>query len=334
MMSQTLTAIDTSLIKDNRKGGKRGTVGEFLDNHIEADAELSVVSAYFTIYAYYHLKNRLDQIDRLRFLFGEPNFILDRDKEPKIYRIEKDVLSIRNKLNQKAVARDCYDWIQQKVEIRSMVKPNFLHGKMYHVQNASGVRHAISGSSNFTASGLGFGNQPNIELNMVVDSDRDKRDLKAWFDELWNDDTGLVQDVKEEVLKYLQMLYRETDPEFVYLKTLYHVFQNYLEEQGRGGLLNERTGFFQSEVWDKLYSFQQDGVKGVINKLLKHGGCVLADSVGLGKTFEALAVIKYFELLNDRVLVLCPKKLSIPRIPTKAPANSRRASTSLPSSFF
>ncbi|MPR31787.1 helicase-related protein [Salmonirosea aquatica] len=309
-MAQIQTAIDTSLIRDNRKGGTRGSVGDFLAEHIEPYADLSIVSAYFTIYAYHHLKSRLKQIDHLRFLFGEPNFILDRDKEPKIYRIEKDALSIRNKLNQKAVARECYDWIQEKVEIRSMVKPNFLHGKMYHVQNASGVRHAISGSSNFTANGLGFGNQPNIELNMVVDSDRDKRDLKAWFDELWNDDTGLVRDVKEEVMKYLKMLYRETDPEFVYLKTLYHVFQNYLEEQGKGGLLNERTGFFQSEVWGKLYLFQQDGVKGVINKLLKHGGCVLADSVGLGKTFEALAVIKYFELLNDRVLVLCPKKLS------------------------
>ena len=299
-----------SLIRDNRKNGKRGTVGEFLAEHIEPQAELSIVSAYFTIYAYHHLRSRLDEIDHLRFLFGEPNFILDRDKEPKIYRIEKDALGIRNKLNQKAVARDCYEWIKEKVEIRSMVKPNFLHGKMYHVQKARGVCHAISGSSNFTANGLGFGNQPNIELNMVVDSDRDKVDLKAWFDELWNDDSGLVQDVKGEVLKYLQLLYKETDPEFVYLKTLYHVFQSYLEEQGKGGLLNERTGFFQSEVWEKLYSFQQDGVKGIINKLLRHGGCVLADSVGLGKTFEALAVIKYFELLNDRVLVLCPKKLS------------------------
>ena len=309
-MAQIQTSIDTSLIRDNRKGGTRGSVGDFLADHIEPSADLSIVSAYFTIYAYYHLRSRLEQIDRLRFLFGEPNFILDRDKEPRIFRVEKDALSIRNKLNQKSVAHDCYNWIKEKVEIRSMVKPNFLHGKMYHVQNASGVRHAISGSSNFTASGLGYGNQPNIELNMVVDSDRDKRDLKAWFDELWHDDTGLVQDVKGEVLKYLQLLYRETDPEFVYLKTLYHVFQNYLEEQGKGGLLNERTGFFQSEVWEKLYSFQQDGVKGIINKLLRHGGCVLADSVGLGKTFEALAVIKYFELLNDRVLVLCPKKLS------------------------
>ncbi|WP_345263811.1 helicase-related protein [Nibrella viscosa] len=309
-MSIFTTAQSVSLIRDNRKNGPYGSVGGYLLKTIEPEAELSFVSAYFTIYAYHHLKNQLDQISHLRFLFGEPNFVIDRDKEPKIFRIESDALGIQNKLNQKAIARDCYNWIQAKVSIRSMVKPNFLHGKMYHIQNSRGIPYAISGSSNFTASGLGFGNRPNIELNMVVDGDRDKRDLKAWFDELWNDNTGLVEDVKDQVLKYLQQLYQDTPPEFVYLKTLYHVFENYLNEQDKGGLLNERTGFFQTGIWSKLYSFQQDGVKGVINKILRHGGCVLADSVGLGKTFEALAVIKYFELLNDRVLVLCPKKLS------------------------
>jgi SNF2 family DNA or RNA helicase len=309
-MNSTLTATTHSLIRDNRKNGTRGTVGGYLQEYIESGADLSIVSAYFTIYAYYHLRERLESINHLRFLFGEPNFIIDRDKEAKIYRIENDQLSIQNKLNQKAIARDCHRWLSEKAEIRSMVKPNFLHGKMYHIENARGVPNAISGSSNFTASGLGYGNQPNIELNMVVDSDRDKRDLKAWFDELWHDNTGLVEDVKEEVLKYLEQLYKETSPELVYLKTLYHVFSNFLDQQGQNNLLNERTGFFQTEIWHKLYSFQQDGVKGIINKLNRHGGCILADSVGLGKTFEALAVIKYFELLNHRVLVLCPKKLS------------------------
>jgi len=120
----------------------------------------------------------------------------------------------------------------------------------------------------------------------------------------------LVEDVKEQVIKYLEQLYVENEPEFIYFKTLYHIFENYLSEQQKGGLLTERTGFFESEVWNMLYDFQKDGVKGAINKILKHNGCIIADSVGLGKTFEALAVIKYFELLNNRVLVLCPKKLS------------------------
>ena len=191
-----------------------------------------------------------------------------------------------------------------------MVKPNFLHGKLYHVQQESGIERAIAGSSNFTVNGLGLGQSKNIELNLIVDSDRDRAELKRWFDALWHDETGLVEDVKAQVLKYLEQLYVENEPEFIYFKTLYHIFEHYLDEQKQGGLLDEQTGFYDSEVWNMLYDFQKDGVKGAINKILKHNGCIIADSVGLGKTFEALAVIKYFELLNGRVLVICPKKLS------------------------
>jgi len=173
----------------------------------------------------------------------------------------------------------------------------------------NGVQEAIIGSSNFTVRGLGLGaSGSNIELNLEVDSTRDRKDLKNWFDEVWND-KDLVEDVKAEVLNYLSLLYQNHSPEFVYFKTLFHIFEDYLSEAERGGLLDEKTGFFESDVWDMLYEFQKDGVKGAINKILKHHGCIIADSVGLGKTFEALAVIKYFELLNGRVLVLCPKKL-------------------------
>lgn len=191
-----------------------------------------------------------------------------------------------------------------------MVKPNCLHGKLYLMENPNGVKEAVLGSSNFTVHGLGMGGSPNIELNMVIQDRRDLDDLKNWFNGLWNDTTGLVEDVKAEVLKYLEQLYIENEPEFIYFKTLFHIFENYLDEQKQGGLLNERTGFFESEIWNMLYDFQKDGVKGAINKILNHNGCIIADSVGLGKTFEALAVIRYFELLNYRVLVLCPKKLS------------------------
>ena len=271
---------------------------------------MSIVSAYFTIYAYQYLSSQLESIQELRFLFGEPNFILDDSKQLRPSRIEADALTLATTLCQRATARDCADWIRSKVQIRSMVKPNFLHGKLYHVQNPHGVTKAISGSSNFTARGLGFGNQPNMELNLVVDSDTTREDLKDWFDSLWNAEASLVRDVKTEVLKYLEQLYQDTPPEFVYLKTLFHIFENYLNQQVDSGLLDERTGFFQTEIWQKLYSFQQDGVKGIINKIERHGGCILADSVGLGKTFEALAVIRYCKLKNKNVLVLCPKKLS------------------------
>lgn len=299
-------------IRDNHKFG---SVGDYLKPLLNKDCSLSVVSAYFTIYAYHQLKDELNGIEDLRFLFGEPTFIKQIDPDDKNYRsykIEDDQLIIptKNKLKQKKIAYECAEWLDKKAEIRSMVKPNFLHGKMYHITQKSGVENAISGSSNFTVSGLGLDGTRNIELNMVVDSDRDRKDLKKWFDAIWNDDTGLVADVKDDVLKYLTQLYNENSPDFIYFKTLFHIFENYLEDQEKGGLLNEKTGFYESEIWNSLYSFQKDGVKGAINKILRHNGCIIADSVGLGKTYEALAVIRYFELLNCRVLVICPKKLS------------------------
>lgn len=304
--------MNNSSIRDNHN---HNSVGNYLQENIKPESKLSIVSAYFTIYAYNQLKKELNSVDNLRFLFGEPTFIKELDPERKNgrdYQIVDDnlVIPTESRLKQKSIAKECHEWIKNKAEIRSMVKPNFLHGKLYHIIQDSGIEKALVGSSNFTVNGLGLGGTKNIELNMVIDSDRDRKELKEWFDELWNDNSGLVEDVKNKVLFYLEQLYVENDPEFIYYKTLFHVFGNYLEDQKKGGLLNEKTGFFESEIWNSLYEFQRDGVKGAINKILKHNGCIIADSVGLGKTYEGLAIIRYFELLNYRVLVLCPKKLS------------------------
>ena len=301
-----------SSIRDNHA---HGSVGDFLKEHLKDHSNVSIVSAYFTIFAYQHLKKSLDNIDELRFLFGDPTFIksIDPDKTNfREFKIEDDNLVIATEkiIGQKAIARQCSQWLRDKAQIRSMVKPNFLHGKLYHITQSSGIEKAIAGSSNFTVNGLGLGGSKNIELNLVIDSDRDRKELKQWFDELWNNKTGLVEDVKAQVLTYLEQLYRENPPEFIYFKTLYHIFGDYLDEQNQAGLFNEKTGFFDAEIWNALYDFQKDGVKGAINKINKHNGCIIADSVGLGKTFEALAIIKYFELLNYRVLVICPKKLT------------------------
>jgi SNF2 family DNA or RNA helicase len=295
-------------IRDNHR---RGIVADFLKAKICSGSRLSVVSAYFTIYAYESLREHLDQIDHLDFLFGEPCFIssLDPEKtEKKSFILDGNGLHLANHLQQKRVARECAEWIRQKVEIRSVRHAQLLHGKMYHIANA-GVEEAILGSSNFTVRGLGLGaGNNNIELNLEVDSARDRRDLKAWFDELWND-SELVADVKQDVLLYLDRLYQNHAPEFIYFKTLFHIFENFLADQEKGGLLDQNIKIVDTGIWQALFEFQKDGVKGAINKILKHNGCILADSVGLGKTFEALAVIKYFELKNERVLVLCPKKL-------------------------
>lgn len=296
-----------SAIKDNQG---RGKVGDFLKDKIQNGSKLSIVSAYFTIYAYEQLKEKLQNINHLNFLFGEPTSIkkLDPDKtETKYFEIVDRHIALTNRIQQKSLAKECADWIQSKVDIKSIRQANLLHGKMYHIDN-NGIEKAIVGSSNFTVSGLGYGTTPNIELNLEVADDRDRNDLKSWFYEIWNDDQ-LVEDVRSDVLAYLEQLYQENSPEFIYYKTLYHIFEKFLSEQKTGGFIDEKTHLYDSKVWHLLYEFQKDGVKGAINKILRHNGCIIADSVGLGKTFEALAIIKYFELLNERVLVLCPKKL-------------------------
>jgi SNF2 family DNA or RNA helicase len=295
-------------IRDNHT---RGAVADFLKEKIRDGTRLSVVSAYFTIYAFDELKHILSRIDHLDFLFGEPSFVnrLDPSKtEKKAFIIDADGLELANKLQQKRVAKECSEWIEQRVDIKTIKQSNLLHGKMYHVATA-GVEDAILGSSNFTVRGLGLGaSNNNIELNLIVDSNRDRQELKQWFDDIWlNED--LVKDVKKEVLQYLSQLYENHEPEFIYYKTLFHIFEKFLLDSGKTDADLGRTSLFETDTWKTLFEFQKDGVKGSINKILRYNGCIIADSVGLGKTFEALAVIKYFELKNERVLVLCPKKL-------------------------
>ncbi len=195
----------TSSIIDNRK---RGIVGDFLSDKISMESNLSFVSAYFTIFAYEKLKAELDNIKHLRFLFGEPTFINslgnERANNQKAAVLdESESISLTQQLTQKNAAIECAKWFAEKAEIRSMVKPNFLHGKLYLIESKNGVKEAVAGSSNFTVNGLGFGGKPNMELNLVVNDKRDLNDLEDWFNDVWNDETGLVEDVKEKVLEYL-----------------------------------------------------------------------------------------------------------------------------------
>lgn len=178
--------ISNSGIRDNHR---RGNIGDFLRTKIQSGSTLLIVSAYFMIYAFEALKQELTAITNLKFLFDEPRFVrsLDPDRtDKKSFKIEDDGLQLHNRLEQKRVAKECADWIKAKVQIRSVKQVNLLHGKMYHIDR-SGVEDAIMGSSNFTVRGLGLGSAGNnIELNLEVDSKRDRQDLKAWFDELWD----------------------------------------------------------------------------------------------------------------------------------------------------
>ena len=296
-------------IRDNHS---RGEAGEFLRPLLQEETSLSIVSAYFTMHAYQALKAELDGIQELRFLFGEPTFVssINRDeKESREFKFAEAGLKLSNQLFQKKAARECAEWIKEKVEIRSIKQTGLLHGKLYHVQNG-GVNHAMLGSSNFTVPGLGLKDEGNnVELNLVVSDDRDREDLLNWFNEWWDKD-DLTEDVKEIVLRELNRLYANQAPDFIYYLTLFHVFREFIDGERAADTDLMNLQLPDTQVWRKLFSFQKDGAKTAINKIRSLNGCILADSVGLGKTFTALAVIKYFELKNERVLVLCPKKLS------------------------
>jgi len=295
-------------LRDNHS---RGSVGDFLRHHLKAGADLDLVTAYFTVFAYDKLRTELNHLGKIRLLFGEAAFIKNVDPERKdgaAYVLKDDGLTLSNGLNQRHLARACADWMRDKVEVRSVTKTGFLHGKMSHIRRGE-VSAAIVGSSNFTTRGLGLAaTNNNVELNLVVDSNRDRDDLQAWFEALWND-TSRVECVKERVLDYLLQVYADQTPEFIYYKTLFELFRRYIDE---GVAIDEALHQLRlpdTAIWKALYGFQRDGARSAINKIKQYNGCILADSVGLGKTYTALAVIKYFELRNDKVLVLCPKKL-------------------------
>ena len=287
-------------------------VGCVLRERIAPGAALSVVSAYFTIHAYAALREALEGAGHLRFLYGEPGGV--GAVEPgagtgSAFRLAEDGdLTPTQALAQKPLARACAAWVAAKVEIRTVCRANFLHGKLYHVAREGQATAALVGSANFTRRGLGFGAAPNLELNIEVRDAEDRAALLHWFDALWRDET-LTRDCKAEVLAALERLARAYAPEFVYYKTLFHILGDKLDERGeREGLLGQ-VHLYDTEIWKRLYEFQRHGATIAINRLLRHNGCIVADSVGLGKTWTALAVIKFFELRNERVLVLCPKKL-------------------------
>lgn len=246
----------------------------------------------------------------MRFLFGEPRFLRDADNaklQPPAFSIDESGLHLTEQIRRRAAALRCARWIRDKVEIRSVKRSGLLHGKLIHIDDGR-RHHAVLGSSNFTVNGLGLGDTPNIELNLIVDSDRDREDLHVWFNELWSDQK-LTEDVREEVLRALEANYAHVSPEFVYFKTLLHLFDDFLVDRAEEDVLIQQTAFEQTAIWRALFDFQRDGLRAVLSKIDKHGGCILADSVGLGKTYTALAVIKWFEKRNKNVLVLCPKKL-------------------------
>lgn len=286
---------------------------------IKKNSKIAIAASCFSIYAFQELKSQLTGIDALKFIFTSPVFTTEKAKKEKrefyipqlkreksLYGTEFEI-KLRNKLTQKAIAKECAEWIRQKV----VFKTNITHGNMggfINVQNDNG-RYTYMPINGFTTVDIGCEKGNNI-YNMThrLESPFSEEYLKL-FNEVWHDREKL-QDVTDQVIDNITTVYRENPAEFIYYITLYNIFSEFLEDVSEDVLPNEATGFKESAIWGKLYNFQKDAVLAIVNKLEKYNGCILADSVGLGKTYTALGVIKYYENRNKSVLVLCPKKLS------------------------
>lgn len=291
------------------------TLKDDLSVEIKQGSKMSIASACFSIYAFQVLKNELKNIDELRFIFTSPTFITEKAKKEKrefyiprlnrersLYGTEFEV-KLRNELTQKAIAKECADWIRQKVTFKS----NVTNENMMGFINLDDKNYMpVNG---FTTVDLGC-ERGNNAYNMVQKTETPfSTAYIELFDNLWNDNAKL-QEVTDEVIENITAAYNENSPDFIYFVTLYNIFNEFLEDVSEDVLPNEATGFKDSKIWNLLYNFQKDAALAIINKLEKYNGCILADSVGLGKTFTALAVVKYYENRNKSVLVLCPKKLT------------------------
>ena len=291
------------------------TVYKELEKHIRKGSKVSTISAYFTMYAYSALKKELDKIDEMRFIFTTPSFSKNKDKEAREYEIVNNnifgnefELKLRNEMTQSAVAKDCAKWLKDKVEIKSFKEPNVAQPRMIHVHNKSEEDIVINGSVDFTTDGLGITGSNRADFNNFMAGEEFTDSQLLSFDTLWSNEMVLT-DVKDKLLKQMEVMYEENSGEFIYFKSLYHIFYNYLDELDEDNIVKKGNKLKETKIWNTLYQFQKDAVIGAIDKIEKYNGCILADSVGLGKTFTALAIIQYYELRNDRVLVLVPKKL-------------------------
>lgn len=284
-------------------------------SEIKKGSKLSIAAACFSIYAFQELKKELSGIDELRFIFTSPTFVKEKFKKEKrefyiprltrernLYGTEFEV-KLRNELTQKSIAKECAEWIKKKVTFKS----NITNENMMGFINLDDKSYTpITG---FTTSELGCEKGDNAYTMIQKIEAPFSTSYIALFDNLWNDSERL-QEVTNEVIENITAAYNENSPDFIYFVTLYNIFNEFLEDISEDVLPNEATGFKDSKIWNLLYNFQKDAALAIINKLEKYNGCILADSVGLGKTFTALAVVKYYENRNKSVLVLCPKKLA------------------------
>lgn len=299
-------------------------LGDDLKQTLQSGAKLKVAASCFSIYAYEALKAELEKIEEMSFIFTAPAFVADEvtdkirrerrefhipklDRERSLYGSEFEI-QLRNKLTQRAIAKECAEWLQRKAKFRSnRSKAPMQQFACVQSADASAAYLPLHG---FTAVDLGY-QQGNAVSNLVnkMDEPSFTTTYLSLFEQIWNDPEKL-EDVTAQICDHIASVYQENSPESIYFLMLYNIFNEFLDHIDEDVLPNDRTGYQDTLIWNKLFNYQKDAATGIINKLETYSGCILADSVGLGKTFTALAVIKYYELRNRSVLVLCPKKLA------------------------
>lgn len=296
-------------------------LGDDLKAEITPGSKVRIAASTFSIFAFEALQKELEQVSELEFIFTTPAFVTEKmtDKlrkerreffipgghaESSLSGSEFEV-RLRNKLTQRAVAKECADWVRRKVTFRSNATGNPM--QPLAAVNDNAAYFPIQG---FTTTDLGFESGPAVS-NVVTkfEGHAETKQFLDIFDQIWNNPDQL-HDVTQAVSDHIASVYAENSPARIYFLVLYNLFSEFLDDINEDVLPNDRTGYQETKVWQSLYNFQRDAATGIINKLETYNGCILADSVGLGKTFTALAVIKYYELRNKSVLVLAPKKLS------------------------
>ena len=286
------------MLLDNKNSGY---VGKELKKHSFEGSKLSVLSSLFTLYGFSSLKKELSKLQSTKV------FLTNWQEQglQSLIGSEQEV-RLLNQLDQKRVAAECSKWLRGKVELKASTTPQLTQNLI--CLEGSDISFAIQGSATISPSGLGDVRSNALQMSTAISDAETTKQLLAWFDAIWADENN-AKDIKSELIEKLDFIASDQPANFIYFLTLYNIFKDFLEDIDEENIIRSKTGFKDTIVWNKLYKFQKDGVLGAIDKLEKHNGCIIADSVGLGKTFEALAVIKYYELRNDRVLVLCPKKL-------------------------
>jgi ERCC4-related helicase len=286
------------VLLDNKSSGY---VGKELKKHSFSGSKLAVLSSLFTLYGFSSLQKELGQLHSARIFLTN----WKANNLQSLIGTEAEV-RLLNQLQQKRIAAECSRWLVRKADVKAshISQPG---QNLIHLEYPS-ESFAIHGSATFSPVGMGVVRADGLQMNMGITEAGSSRQLLNWFDSIWSDELG-AKNIKDELTAKLDYIGSDQPASFVYFLTLYYVFKNFLEDLDEDSIIRSKTGIKDTLVWNKLYKFQKDGALGAIDKLERHNGCIIADSVGLGKTFEALAVIKYYELRNDRVLVLCPKKL-------------------------